>query len=129
MSRKSITQNRVQLEKGRILANLLKTIQDQAVELERLKRGEFTEAERQNLCHNCLVQDGYPSFVEGCANYQKELFGRSERAVLRYALLVLRNDLGCWCKTLTSTSQDREHEDRCKIVQAAFNPEVHKAEE
>lgn len=50
-------------------------------EVERLKRGEFTREEFQNLCHNrhekpgCTAQD----FFDGCAAFQKSMFGHSER--------------------------------------------------
>lgn len=100
-------------------------IQEQSEDIERLKRGEFTPEEFQNLCHNRTVQDGYPAFIEGCANYQREMFGRCERSILRSALLGLRNSLGCWCKRITSTAQDREHDEACKAAQAAFDPEKH----
>lgn len=43
-------------------------------EVERLKKGNFTEQERQNLCHN-LSQDDVNNFGLGCFHYQVELFG------------------------------------------------------
>lgn len=50
-------------------------------EYERLKEGNFTEAEFQNLCHNMKV-DGKPltyedveRFQRGCDDYQRKLFG------------------------------------------------------
>lgn len=45
-------------------------------EITRLKRGDFTEEEFQNLCHNLSekVEDEC-KFKEGCIAYQKKLFG------------------------------------------------------
>lgn len=50
-------------------------------ELIRLKRGDFTNEEFQNLCHNRHEKEGCTAkdFFDGCAAYQKNLFGRSER--------------------------------------------------
>jgi hypothetical protein len=59
----------------RILVN---RILDLEKEVERLKEGNFTQEEFQNLCHNKQVQDGYECFVEGCNEYQKKLFGRCQ---------------------------------------------------
>lgn len=47
-------------------------------EVARLRRGEFTDVEFQNLCHNlhekgeCMLE----AFDGGCQEYQKKLFGR-----------------------------------------------------
>ena len=43
-------------------------------EIARLKKGDFTEEEFQNLCHNFSETDK-AAFVLGCQNYQKKLFG------------------------------------------------------
>lgn len=43
-------------------------------EVDRLKRGEFTEAEFQFLCHN-LSEDDERRFKRGCLDYQNKLFG------------------------------------------------------
>ena len=43
-------------------------------EVERLKRGDFTDDEFQNLCHN-LPQAKMVCFQKGCEEYQKKLFG------------------------------------------------------
>jgi hypothetical protein len=43
-------------------------------ENERLLRGEFTEEEFQNLCHNMTTDDAC-RFKAGCEAYQKKLFG------------------------------------------------------
>lgn len=42
----------------------------------RLKRGDFTEEEFQNLCHNCDENDA-ARFKKGCEAYQRKLFGTS----------------------------------------------------
>lgn len=44
-------------------------------EIARLKRGEFTEEEFQNLCHN-LNENDYCRFKKGCEEYQEMLFGK-----------------------------------------------------
>ncbi len=43
-------------------------------EIKRLKRGDFTEEEFQNLCHNFSEEDK-DKFRQGCVDYQKKLFG------------------------------------------------------
>lgn len=45
-------------------------------EVERLKRGDFTEEEFQNLCHNTDIQAGFDVFAKGCEAYQQKMFGR-----------------------------------------------------
>ena len=45
-----------------------------AAEVERLKRGDFTEEEFQNLCHN-FSEDDVCRFKQGCEEYQRKLFG------------------------------------------------------
>lgn len=53
-------------------------------EIDRLKRGDFTPEEFQNLCHRrdekpgCTPED----FFTGCAMYQQKLFGRAAFASL-----------------------------------------------
>lgn len=47
-----------------------------ADEVERLRRGEFTPEEFQNLCHNTDVQAGFDAFADGCESYQQKMFGR-----------------------------------------------------
>jgi hypothetical protein len=60
---------------------LEKQIADLQAEVARLKEGQFSEAEFQNLCHNMRV-DGQPityetvhSFEQGCVEYRRKLFG------------------------------------------------------
>lgn len=43
-------------------------------EVERLRKGDFTEEEFQNLCHNFSTEDAC-RFKQGCIEYQKQLFG------------------------------------------------------
>lgn len=57
---------------------------DLRAEIARLKAGRFTPEEFQNLCHNkdelaCTERE----FCDGCEEYQKKLFGRSQIADLR----------------------------------------------
>jgi len=44
-------------------------------ELDRLKRGDFTENEFQNLCHQFEDKDVY-KFANGCVEYMNKLFGQ-----------------------------------------------------
>jgi hypothetical protein len=43
-------------------------------EIDRLKRGDFTEEEFQALCHN-FSEDDEARFKAGCEAYQRKLFG------------------------------------------------------
>lgn len=52
-------------------------------EVKRLKRGEFTPEEFQNLCHNADVQAGFDAFADGCEAYQEKLFGRCRKGTTR----------------------------------------------
>jgi hypothetical protein len=45
-------------------------------EVARLKSGDFTEEEFQNLCHKFSDSDK-TSFCNGCESYQAKLFGQS----------------------------------------------------
>src|SRR5690348_6421765 len=47
-------------------------------EIERLREGEFSETEFQNLCH-CIPENDRDSFFTGCTDYQRKLFGKAER--------------------------------------------------
>lgn len=44
-------------------------------ENERLRSGNFTEDEFQNLCHNFQDED-MDRFADGCISYMEKLFGR-----------------------------------------------------
>lgn len=52
--------------------------QAQAGEIERLKRGDFTAAEFQRLCHNLPEHCTRQVFKAGCEAYQEKLFGKEE---------------------------------------------------
>lgn len=56
-------------------------IQALLVDRDRLLRGDFTELEFQNLCHN-RGPENQQAFFDGCAAYQTQLFGISERELL-----------------------------------------------
>lgn len=60
-----------------------------ADEVARLKRGEFTEEELQELCHN-LGEEDADAFFAGCCQYQHKLFGDTAvaRALERAAAVV-----------------------------------------
>lgn len=47
----------------------------------RLKRGDFTPEEFQNLCHNFSAEDR-EVFYQGCADYQRRLLGKAHIDVL-----------------------------------------------
>lgn len=46
-------------------------------EIERLKRGDFTSEEFQNLCHNSTAENR-SLFEQGCKEYQDKIFGCKE---------------------------------------------------
>lgn len=47
-------------------------------EINRLKSGDFTEEEFQNLCHK-FQEDDACRFAEGCVRYNEKLFGDKSR--------------------------------------------------
>ena len=47
-------------------------------EIDRLKNGDFTPEELQNLCHN-LTSCDYKEFCDGCTAYQRKLFNGHSR--------------------------------------------------
>ncbi len=51
--------------------------------IERLKRGDFTEDEFQNLCHN-LSADDERRFRAGCEAYQRKLFHPADPCVVSW---------------------------------------------
>ena len=65
-------------------------------ELERVKRGDFTPEEFQNLCHNRHEKEGCSKeeFFEGCAKYQQALFGCSHVQSLHSRIKELEEALG-----------------------------------
>ena len=48
-------------------------------EIERLRRGDFTEDEFQNLCHNFTTEDRC-RFTAECEKYRDKLFGPKEQS-------------------------------------------------
>lgn len=68
---------------------------------ERLREGDFTPEEFQNLCH-CIPENNQDAFFTGCAEYQKKLFGVSERENYNKALkdlfsLFTKGHNDVWC--------------------------------
>jgi hypothetical protein len=61
-------------------------------EIERLREGDFTEPEFQNLCH-CISEEDRERFFAGCAEFQRKLFGTSDRDELLIELESLRESL------------------------------------
>lgn len=51
-------------------------------EINRLKEGNFTAEECQNLCHN-LQNVTLPVFDAGCKLYQEKLFGKEQCEIYR----------------------------------------------
>lgn len=51
-------------------------------EIERLRKGDFTEEEFQNLCPN-MDGDRFENFCNGCDLYQRKLFGKCRTDELR----------------------------------------------
>lgn len=66
------------LVQGRQALELLAENEQLAAEVERLKSGNFTEDEFQNLCHNEPVQSGKERFKAGCVAYCAKLFAGTE---------------------------------------------------
>lgn len=56
------------------MTGLLKVMMEVIHDNARLRRGDFTEAEFQNLCHNFSECDK-ERFKQGCREYQAKLFG------------------------------------------------------
>lgn len=59
------------------LHRLLGAIHNLQSEVRRLKAGDFTEDEFQNLCHKMNENNGPQKFCDGCEAYQQKLFGWS----------------------------------------------------
>lgn len=59
---------------------------------ERLLRGEFTEKEFQNLCHNIPKED-VCKFRAGCESYQKYLLGKGALEIFRDDILDILKDV------------------------------------
>jgi hypothetical protein len=73
---KGIQDCEIEITYLKTLTGALKAIiKDQQEEINRLKEGNFTKEEFQNLCHNKSVQEGFNRFRQGCLEYQKKLFG------------------------------------------------------
>ena len=47
-------------------------------EYDRMRRGDFTPEEFQNLCHNLPPHCTREAFAAGCAEYQRKLFGEQK---------------------------------------------------
>lgn len=57
------------------LVKARRRIEEAEAEITRLKEGNFTPEEFQNLCHNMPSTATREAFVEGCRKYQDALFG------------------------------------------------------
>ena len=51
--------------------------QELIAEVQRLKRGDFSQEEFQNLCHN-FDESEECRFLDGCRDYQRKLFGNKK---------------------------------------------------
>lgn len=63
-------------------------------ENERLKSGNFSDAEFQNLCHNLPDRHDAQKFCDGCEKYQQQLFGWSPITKLKDQVLSFREQHG-----------------------------------
>jgi hypothetical protein len=63
------------------LPRVIQELRRERADNDRLRRGEFTAEEFQNLCHSIETKPGvsFEEFCDGCHAYQKKLFGTSER--------------------------------------------------
>lgn len=75
-ARERLARNRQTHRIGRLIEVRSGLLRALANEVERLRRGDFTAEEFQNLCHNTDVQAGFDAFADGCEAYQQKLFGR-----------------------------------------------------
>ncbi len=57
------------------------TVRKLAAEVDRLRRGDFTEEEFQGLCHKFQEADAC-RFAQGCVDYNRKLFGDESRLTL-----------------------------------------------
>jgi hypothetical protein len=78
-------------------------------ENERMKRGDFTPDELQNLCHN-LSEHDKEAFFKGWAAYQKKLFGCAHieqlKDLLRRGLGTSPATLGDWKREVRREQPD-----------------------
>lgn len=65
-----------------LLGEMDMRIQELEQEVQRLKEGDFTPEELQNLCHRFQREDAL-SFFQGCQDYQRRLFGYSSEDLQR----------------------------------------------
>lgn len=64
----------------------------------RLRSGNFTEGELQNLCHELgrsEKHDDRQAFFDGCARYQKQLFGEADREQYQRQLHEAAREINC----------------------------------
>lgn len=95
-------------------SSALMRIKELDKELVRLKRGDFTPEEFQNLCHNRHEKEGCTAkdFFDGCAAYQKSLFGKSERDRLNTFLKSTADNYDC------DTGAHGVHSPNCRSCEA-----------
>lgn len=65
-----------QFKKGMLGPFNTRLVQLLIAELERLQKGDFTEEEFQNLCHN-FNEDDAERHKQGCIEYHKLLFSKN----------------------------------------------------
>lgn len=83
---------RSELKDWRAGANAEAMAGDEArAEVKRLKEGNFTATEFQNLCHNKEKSVTPEEFCAGCEEYQKKLFGESEITKLKERIKFLES--------------------------------------
>jgi hypothetical protein len=77
------------LGRDKSVHDLLEDCHQLEQEIARLKRGEFTPEEFQNLCHESVSNPanynniGMDKFCDGCDEYQRKLFGTCRSDLLK----------------------------------------------
>lgn len=86
-------------------------------EIIRLKSGNFTEEEFQNLCHTFTEEDAC-RFKRGCTAYQEKLFGKTKNKIIAIGVM---GDYRCFFnKTIEESKLEYRKE---LLTQSGFNEE------
>lgn len=83
-----------------LIPSIIAELAAKQAEVERLKRGDFTPEEFQNLCHHKDEKPGCTpaEFNQGCEEYQRKLFGTADVDGLRKANELLNKGMESICE-------------------------------
>lgn len=76
-----------------LIESLRRDLTEARATIDRLKSGKFTPEELQQLCHSGDDSSEYQAFVDGCAQYQKKLFGKCDRQEQANEICELKADV------------------------------------